>query len=54
MNCQKCGREMLVSHIISEISENGGGNKAKKVYTCVNKDCTEHKKECRIKIMRKH
>lgn len=47
MNCPKCGREMLISHIVKD--ETDGMEKAKKVYTCVNRDCVKYSSECRIK-----
>lgn len=47
MNCPKCGREMLISHIVRE--ETDGEERVKKVYTCVNRNCGEYSSECRIK-----
>ena len=49
MNCPKCGREMLISHIVKEITD--GEEKVKKVYTCVNKGCSEYSEDCKIKQM---
>lgn len=47
MNCPKCGREMLISHIVTQIID--GKENVKKVYTCVNKNCSEYSESCRIK-----
>jgi len=48
MNCPRCGREMLVSHVNIKIED--GEEKAEKVYSCVNINCSEHREDCRIKI----
>lgn len=47
MNCSKCGREMMISHVTTEIID--GEEKTEKVYVCVNEKCSEYSSTCRIK-----
>lgn len=44
MNCRKCGRELMVSHV--EKNENG---EIKRVLVCLNEKCSEYSSQNRIK-----
>ena len=46
MNCSKCGREMLVSHIEKEVID--GNENVKKVFVCMNEKCSNYSKDSKI------
>lgn len=47
MNCSKCGREMMVSHIEKEVVN--GEEKINKVYVCLNDTCPNYSYNSKIK-----
>ena len=44
MNCSKCGKEMMVSHI-----EKNGDEEVKPIYVCLNPKCSAYSHSSKIK-----
>lgn len=52
MNCSKCGRELLVSHIEKEVIN--GEEQVKKVFVCMNEKCSNYSTDSQIKPREKN